>query len=198
MDFSSFKWINETGMHYEDGVLTLKAAPRTDFFNDPVKKDGHYQNPVENASIFYTELTGNFVFRAQVETQFKDLYDACAFMIWENTNVWAKLALENSDMPCRLPAVVSVVTNVFSDDCNGPVIHGNSVWLQICRVDNVFGFQYSLDGEEWNMVRIFQLPVGKTVKVGFEAQAPLSDGGERIYKNISIGHRTVASVRVGV
>lgn len=55
----------------------------------------------------FIQMTGDFVFRAQVELDFKDFYDACAFMIWENTNVWAKLALENSDMPC-----INVKTNV--------------------------------------------------------------------------------------
>lgn len=107
MDFTNFKWINETDMKYENGILTLMAQPKTDFFNNPVKEAGHLMDPVENASIFYTELTGDFVFRTHVELDFKDFYDACAFMIWENTNVWAKLALENSDMPC-----INVKTNV--------------------------------------------------------------------------------------
>lgn len=62
----------------------------------------------------------------------------------------------------------------------------NSVWLQISRVDDCFAFYYSIDGEEYQMVRVFTLPVGKTVKVGFEAQAPMGEGGYRYYKNILI------------
>ena len=58
-----------------------------------------------------------------------------------------------------------VVTNRISDDCNGPVRDANHVWFQISRVDDCFAFHYSTDGVEYNMVRVFTLPVGKTVKV---------------------------------
>lgn len=109
----------------------------------------------------------------------------------------AKLALENSDLPCRKPAVVSVVTNRISDDCNGPVMDGNAVWLQISRVDDCFGFHYSVDGETFNMGRVFTLPVGKTVKVGFEAQAPMGEGGDRFVDHILIENRRVDNIRAG-
>lgn len=40
-----------------------------------------------------------------------------------------------------LHAAVSVVTkNGMSDDANGCNMIGNSVWLQICRVDNSYAF----------------------------------------------------------
>jgi len=74
-------------------------------------------------------------------------------------------------------------------DCNGPVMDGNSVWFQISRVDDCFAFHYSVDGLEYNMVRVFTLPVGQTVKVGFEAQAPMGEGGNRYYSEISIQNK---------
>lgn len=111
--------------------------------------------------------------------------------------MWAKLALENSDMPCKKPAVVSVVTNRISDDCNGPVRDANYVWFQISRVDDCFAFHYSTDGVEYNMVRVFTLPVGKTVKVGFEAQSPMGEGGYRYYSEISLENRRVKNIREG-
>lgn len=197
MNFENFKWINESSAKYENGTLTLYAPEKTDYFNSPVKENGFFPQPVFNAPLFYTELTGDFVFRTKVSLEFKNTYDACALLVYENENAWAKLALENSDMPCKKPAVVSVVTNRISDDCNGPVIDGNSVWLQICRVDDCFGFQYSLDGGEFNMVRVFTLPVGQTVKVGFEAQAPMGEGGDRHFTNISITNTRVENVRAG-
>lgn len=197
MNFDAFQWVNESKAEYKDGVLKVYAPAKTDYFNSPVKENGAFPEPVANASLFYTELTGDFVFKTKVELEFKNFYDAAALLVYENENVWAKLALENSDLPCRKPAVVSVVTNRISDDCNGPVMDGNSVWFQVSRVDDCFAFHYSVDGKEYQMVRVFTLPVGKTVKVGFEAQAPMGEGGDRFYSEISIENRRVANVREG-
>ncbi len=197
MNFENFKWVNESSAEYKDGVLTVYAPAETDYFNSPVKENGAFPEPVANASLFYTELTGDFVFKTKVELEFKNTYDAAALLVYENENVWAKLALENSDLPCRKPAVVSVVTNRISDDCNGPVMDGNSVWFQISRVDDCFAFHYSVDGKEYQMVRVFTLPVGKTVKVGFEAQAPMGEGGERYYSEIVIENKRVENIRAG-
>lgn len=197
MNLDNFKWVNESKAEYQDGVLKVYAPAQTDYFNSPVKENGAFPEPVASASLFYTELTGDFIFKTKVSLEFKNLYDAAALLIYENENVWAKLALENSDLPCRKPAVVSVVTNRISDDCNGPVMDTNSVWLQIARVDDCFAFHYSVDGEEYQMVRVFTLPVGKTVKVGFEAQAPMGEGGDRFYSEISVENKRVANVREG-
>lgn len=197
MDFTNFKWVNESSAEYKDGVLTVYAPAQTDYFNSPVKENGFFPNPVANASLYYTELTGDFVFKTKVSLEFKNFYDAAALLVYENENVWAKLALENSDLPCRKPAVVSVVTNRISDDCNGPVVDGNTVWFQISRVDDCFAFHYSVDGVEYNMVRVFTLPVGQTVKVGFEAQAPMGEGGDRYYSEISMENKRVENIRAG-
>ena len=197
MNFENFKWVNESKAEYTDGVLTVYAPSQTDYFNSPVKENGAFPEPVANASLYYTELTGDFVFKTKVQLEFKNFYDAAALLVYENENVWAKLALENSDLPCRKPAVVSVVTNRISDDCNGPVMDGNSVWFQVSRVDDCFAFHYSVDGKEYQMVRVFTLPVGKTVKVGFEAQAPMGEGGNRYYSEITIENKRVKNIRAG-
>ena len=197
MTFDNFKWINESEAEYKDGVLKVYAPGHTDYFNSPVKENGAFPELTANAPLYYTEVIGDFVFRAKGELEFVSTYDAAALLVYENENVWAKLALENSDMPCKKPAVVSVVTNRISDDCNGPVRDANYVWFQISRVDDFFAFHYSTDGVEYNMVRVFTLPVGKTVKVGFEAQSPMGEGGYRYYSEISLENRRVKNVREG-
>ena len=197
MTFENFKWINESKAECKDGVLTVDAPGKTDYFNSPVKINGFFQNPTSNAPLYYTEVAGDFVFKTRVELEFQSTYDAAALLVYENENVWAKLALENSDLPCKKPAVVSVVTNRISDDCNGPVRDANFVWFQISRVDDCFGFHFSTDGVEYNMVRVFTLPVGKTVKVGFEAQSPIGEGGKRYYSEISLENRRVENIREG-
>ena len=65
------------------------------------------------------------------------------------------------------------------------------------RVDDCFAFHYSTDGAEYQMVRVFTLPVGKTVKVGFEAQSPTGEGGYRYYSEISLENKRVKNIRAG-
>ena len=112
-----------------------------------------------------------FVLRAKVSHAFKDTYDSCSIMVFQDATHWAKSCFELTDFGTN--AVVSVVTKGDSDDANGPNIDGDEVWLQMCRKDNAFAFHYSLDGEYFFMTRFFTLPaVGKTVKIGLLAQAP--------------------------
>ena len=47
------------------------------------------------------------------------------------------------------------------------------------------------------MMRYFNLPADPVMKVGLLAQAPLGDGGERVYEHLSIEKRTVKNIRAG-
>ena len=95
-------------------------------------------------------------------------------------------------------AAVSVVTKQGeSDDANGCNLDGNTAWLRVCRVDNTFSFHYSTDGEHFFMMRFFSLPAGKKVRAGLLAQAPVGNGGARIYEDLLIENRTVKNIRFG-
>ena len=61
----------------------------------------------------------------------------------------------------------------------------------------MFCTHYSLDGENFYMVRLFHLPVEKTVKVGIEDQSPAGEGGLRFYSHITLENKTVKNMRAG-
>ena len=196
MDLQNWKWLNESQIIHEGDEVVIYAPAQTDWFNNPVPENGLLSAPVANAPFFYTEVTGDFVFRAKVRPNFKSVYDACALMVIQDEKLWTKAAFEKSDFGTT--AAVCVVTNGVSDDANGCNIVQDEVWLQIVRVGDVFCTHYSLDGERFDMVRLFHLPVEKTVKVGIEAQSPAGDGGLRFYSEISLENRTVRNLRAGV
>ena len=196
MDMKQWKWLNESQMMYDDNEVVIYAPAYTDWFNSPVPEDGALPAPVANAPFLYTEVTGDFVFRAKVRPNFRTVYDACALMVIQDEKLWTKAAFEKSDFGTT--AAVCVVTSGVSDDANGCNIDQEEVWLQIVRVGDVFCTHYSLDGETFYMVRLFHLPVEKTVKVGIEAQSPAGEGGMRFYSHISLEHRTVQNLRAGV
>ena len=196
MNLQNWKWLNESQIIHEGDEVVIYAPAKTDWFNNPVPENGLLRAPVANAPFFYTEVTGDFVFRAKVRPNFKSVYDACALMVIQDEKLWTKAAFEKSDFGTT--AAVCVVTNGVSDDANGCNIAQDEVWLQIVRVGDVFCTHYSLDGERFDMVRLFHLPVEKTVKVGIEAQSPAGDGGLRFYSEISLENRTVKNLRAGV
>ena len=196
MDMQNWKWLNASRIIHEGGEVVIHAPAKTDWFNNPVPQDGVLSAPVANAPFFYTEVTGDFVFRAKVRPNFKTVYDACALMVIQDEKLWTKAAFEKSDFGTT--AAVCVVTNGVSDDANGCNIAQDEVWLQIVRVGDVFCTHYSLDGETFYMVRLFHLPVEKTVKVGIEAQSPAGEGGLRFYSDITLENRTVKNLRAGI
>lgn len=192
-----FKWLNESKAIEGPGRITLLATEKSDFFcgYGSVGEDGITPDSLTNAPFYYTEVTGDFVIKARVSHDFRDIYDSASLMVMESMQVWAKACFELTDFNTH--AVVSVVTNQSSDDANGCNLSGNSAWLQVARVGQSFGFHYSEDGEHFYMMRVFSLPVGETVKIGLLAQAPTGSGGERHYEALSLESRTVKNIRVG-
>ena len=196
MDFTNWKWWNESRITVKDNEVVIYAPGHEDWFCDPVPDaDGQPEKPVFGAPFYYTEVEGDFIISARVKPNHRSTYDACALMVIENEKLWTKLAFEASDFGTN--AICCVVTNEVSDDGNGCDIAQDHVWLKIVRVGNVFSTHYSLDGENYHMVRLFRLPVPKKVKVGIEAQCPTGDGGERMFYDVKIEKRTAENLRKG-
>ena len=192
-----FCWQNKSEITNSDGRITIIAPPKTDYFRGVA--DAHDINCLPdgpaNAPFYYTEVEGDFVMRVHVAHAFKDIYDASAIMIYQDSKRWAKACFEYTDINTH--AVVSVVTNDYSDDANGCNLDRDDVWLQVCRVGNYFAFHYSVDGEKYDMMRYFHFPVKSTVKVGLVAQSPMGNGGERYFDHLSIEKKTVSNIRAG-
>jgi regulation of enolase protein 1 (concanavalin A-like superfamily) len=195
--FAHFKWLNPGRASFEAGRLVIEAPGGSDFFcnNGAVAQSGLTPASTCNAPFFHTQVSGDFVMRVQVSHDFQDTYDAAAIMVMRDLQVWAKACFEKTDFGTH--AAVSVVTNLNSDDANGPNLDGNSAWLQVARVGDSFAFHYSLDGQGFYMMRFFNLPVGPVVQAGLVAQAPTGKGGRRYFENFSLEHRTVKNIRFG-
>lgn len=196
MDFSNWKWLNESEIIAKEDEVVIYAPGNTDWFRNPIKENGELCAPVANAPFFYVDVEGDFVFKAKVRPNHKTVYDACALMAIENDVLWTKVAFEKSDFGTT--AAVCVVTNEVSDDANGCDIEQDEIWLQIVRKGECFATHYSLDGKEFHMVRLFYMPAKESIKVGLEAQCPAGEGGLRYYSDISLEMKTVENLRAGI
>lgn len=195
MDFTGFKWLSESSVEVEGNEVRIYAPGHTDYFNNPIPENGKLMVPQGNAPFYYKDVTGDFVFKAKVIPEHKTTYDAACLMLIQDQMVWVKAAFEMSDFGTT--PVVSVVTNQVSDDANGCNIEGGELWLQLTRKGNNVAVHYSLDGENYYMVRVCALPLNETVMVGLEAQCPMGEGAYRRYQDVSLEMVTVDDLRAG-
>ena len=94
--------------------------------------------------------------------------------------------------------VVSVVTRGVSDDANGPVIDGTTVWLRLSRLGATYAFHHSLDGKRWHFTRLFVLRGQRAdAAIGFLAQSPTGEACDVRFEDVSFRPATLADVRDG-
>ena len=175
-----------------DGALRITAGPRTDLFIDP---DGESPAVLNAARLIAGPIVGDFILSARVTVDFAATYDAGVLLIWADDETWAKLCFEYS--PRGEPMIVSVVTRGVSDDCNSTVVDASVTWLRISRRGRAYAFHSSADGETWQLVRHFALPVSDAVSIGFEVQSPTGEGCSVTFDRITFEARTLADIRSG-
>ena len=187
------------GLHWEHAAqwtplpergLRVVVPPMTDYFRDPT---GAYIK--DNGPYLWRQVSGDFVARIHVRPAFTGRYDAGGILVRHDEEQWAKLCFESTDFGTT--AAVSVVTRGLSDDANGVDLTVPDLWLQVCRAGETFGMQYALDGATWRMVRQFQLPLPRTVRVGLLAQSPGDTGTFVDFAWFSVESRTAADTRSG-
>jgi regulation of enolase protein 1 (concanavalin A-like superfamily) len=170
--------------------MRVHVPARVDYFQSPAGT-----HAADNAPFLWANAVGDFVAQAQVQPGFATHYDAGALMVRSSARQWAKLCYEATDFGTH--AVVSVVTREYSDDANGVNLTVPAVWLQLFRKGDVFGMHYALDGEGWQMVRLFRLEVSAAVKVGLVAQCPAGPGTTIDFLSFSVEPRSVKDLRAG-
>lgn len=190
MNGKRFEWMDESLCTVKEEVLEIKATASSDYFVNPATGEKSL-----NAPFLYTTIHGDFTLRANVSPTFNEVYDACGFLFYDHELLWGKLCFEYTDIGEN--AVVSVITNGTSDDANGQAIEEDNVWLQLSRKGQLFSMHYSLDGQEYRMVRYFSLPCREELKVGFSAQSPLGQSGRGVFREIILEDRCLTDMRRG-
>ena len=194
-----FDWINQSQIKESGDRIEIYAPAQSDFFcnNGAVGEEGITPESLCNAPFYYTQVQGDFVLTVKVSHAFADTYDSASVMVMADMQNWGKACFEMTDFGTH--AAVSVVTkNGESDDANGCNLEGSTAWLKVCRAGNAFSFHYSVDGEHFYMMRFFTLAAEETIKVGLLAQAPVGEGGPRVYEGLKLEKKTVKNLRTGI
>lgn len=177
----------------ENDGLTLRSSPRCDNFRDP---DGKLSN--DSAPILLTEIDNRqpFTLTAKVTPSFADLYDAGALFIYANEDLWFKFAMEMDER--RKTRIVTVRTISTSDDNDHDVITQRSVIMKISSDTRTIGFYYSLDGREWQLIRLFKNDYPAALWLGLSAQSPLGNGNTVLFQEISLTPTSITNFRLGL
>lgn len=184
-------WLNQPNdwKFIDDGILTIFASPRTDFFRDPAGEIAK-----SSAPFLYTYLKGNFTVSTRVEVDMIAEFDSGCIMIMADDTNWAKLCFE---FPNHKPTMVSVVTKETSDDCNSEKVQEKKPYLRVTRFGNCFAFHYSIDGQIWTMVRYFHMEAPLEIKVGVVAQSPAGNGCKVSFDSFEYSPEPVKNLRSG-
>ena len=179
------------------GAVVARAPGHTDLYVNPGgPTSGDAESMSNAATLLGPAPAGDFQLRARVTVDFASQYDAGVLLLWIDERHWAKFCFEFS--PASEPMVVSVVTRELSDDANAFVVPDRTVWLRVARVDRVYAFHASLDGQTWQLVRVFTL--GDALgdhRIGFEAQSPTGDGCAVTFDRITFRPGRLADLRDG-
>lgn len=178
----------------KDGVLMFDAPESTDLFNDPA---GTVSNTVP---AIFTEVdnTRPFTFRARVKPGFarEATYNAADLLVLVNDTLYQKLCFEQDERGAH--RVVSVRTVGTSDDNNHDIITAESVFLKISSDTRTIGSYYSLDGEEWHMVRLYKNSYPARLLVGIASQAPKKGRCLSCFSEMTLDSDPVTDFRMGI
>jgi regulation of enolase protein 1 (concanavalin A-like superfamily) len=207
------------------GALKVRAQAGTDLFIDPAggssdggssSDGGNEVNGDDGSNVDHGERPdagyllgmpppGDFAFSARVKVPFTDMFDAGVLLVFAGPERYAKLCFEYSAQ--KLPMAVSVVTRGVSDDANGSVVDGDTLWMRVTRTGRAWAFHVSRDGHGWDLLRYFTLTEpeessnassdGASPRIGFLAQSPTGPGLEVTFSQIVFRPEVPANLRDG-
>jgi len=177
----------------EDGKVVLKSNAKCDNFNDP---DGKLTNSTAPVLLSRVDNAKPFTFTAKVTPTFLETYDAGAMYVYVDENSWVKFAFERDErMRTR---IVSVRTIGTSDDNNHDVVNSASVYMRISSDTKTIGYYYSLDKENWQLVRLYRNDYPAEIWVGVSAQSPLGNGTSATFEECSLTEGSIRDFRMGI
>ena len=123
------------------------------------------------------------------------LYHAADLIVMANDTLYQKFCFEQDERGKH--RVVTVRTIGTSDDNNHEVVSQDFIYYKISSDTRTIASYYSLDGKEWQMVRLYRNNYPKDLKVGICSQAPQKGVCVSEFSELSLSTETVGDFRMG-
>ncbi len=174
-------------------TVVIESGAKSDFFNAPNGQEKYSSAPLLLTPI---DTEKPFTFVAKVTPEFSETYDAGAIYMFANDNKWLKFAFEMDER--KLTRIVTVRTNVTSDDNNHDAVDNQSVYLKISSDAESIGYYYSTDNISWQLVKTYKNDFSSTTYIGISSQSPLGTGIKTTFEDITLNNVAVKDFRKGI
>lgn len=180
-------WLNEPpAWRAEGGSIHVTAAPGSDFWQKT-----HYGFQRDNGHFYYNEVSGDFTLAAEVRGGYRDLYDQAGLMLRIDAANWIKTGIE---FVHGRQFVSAVVTRDVSDWSVLPLSGSPpAIWMRLKRAGDTVEIHYSLDGQEYTMLRLAYFPPGVPVQAGLMCAAPDGQGFPVEFRDLRLEQMQVKS-----
>ncbi|HEY9666112.1 MAG TPA: DUF1349 domain-containing protein, partial [Coleofasciculaceae cyanobacterium] len=120
----------------------------------------------------------------KVSGEYRDLYDQAGIMVRLDERNWLKCGIEFVN---GIQQVSAVVTRDYSDWSIVPLLDNlASLWVRVTRRGTAVEVHYSLDGEQYTMLRLAYLTSVETLKVGLMCASPEGNGFPTAFEGFKI------------
>lgn len=176
----NMQWYNEPAAWEARGCcLDVTTLPKSDFW-----RRTHYGFIRDTGHFFYQEVHGDFEVSVRVNGKYEALYDQAGLMLRVDEENWIKTGIEFFEGYQHASAVV---TREFSD-WSVTRLEGSpeSFWLRVTRKAEAVEIFYSLDGQNFNLMRVCYLVPSAVTQVGFMCASPEGPGFQVGFEDYSV------------
>lgn len=179
----------------ESGKVVFKTGGKTDYFSDP---NGKLSNTTAPILLTQVDNTKPFTFTAKVSPDFSgnDLYNAGVLYVYINDSFFQKHCFEQDERGKH--RIVTVRTIGSSDDSNHDVVEQPYAYMKISSDTHTIASYYSLDNENWQMVRLYENTYPSDIWIGISAQCPMGNGAKSDFESLSLEQKSVSDFRLGI
>jgi regulation of enolase protein 1 (concanavalin A-like superfamily) len=177
-DVSKLTWLNKPEKFEITGRrITIATEPQTDFWQKT-----YYGFSNDNGHALTQPVSENFTFIVKTSFEYKNLYDQCGVVIYQDSDNWFKGSFEYENK--HYSRLGSVVTNLgYSDWATTDIssdIH--EMWYRLSRSGQDFLIENSSDGAIYKQMRIFHMNKAiETANIGIYACSPLKSSFDAVF-----------------
>jgi len=177
-------WIRKPkNFNIQKNRVEITTEPGTDLWQRT-----YYGFQNDNAPALLMKCTDKyFSFTVKTEFESKHRFDQCGIIIYQDSDNWCKASIEfENEKHQRLG---SVVTNRgFSDWATTDIpVEKKIMYYRLSRRDSDYCFENSMDGIEFNQMRIFHLEQGQgEIQFGVYACSPEESSFRAIFTEFEI------------
>ncbi len=174
------KWLNEPpNWKIHNNKIEVTSTQNTDFW-----RKTHYGYIRDSGHFYYQQLTGDFVAEVKVRGKYQDLYDQAGLMVRLDEANWLKCGIELVE---GMQQISAVVTRDYSDWSMVSIPDNPAaIWLRIIRKGSALEIYYSLDRQQYTMLRMAYLTLAEAVDVGIMCASPEGEGFVTVFEELSI------------